>query len=372
MAAEVSRSKRIVLALNCGSSSLKFGLYETGAGKPALLCGGEAEQLGKPHSQFWFKSGGGEKKTLQIAMPDSCAALQNMLEVMRQSSAPQPQAIGHRIVHGGDKVRDHVLITDEVIANLDQAIQFAPLHVPVALKIVAEARKHYPGLPQAACLDTAFHRGMPDVSRTIPLPREIREMGVQNYGFHGLSVQSVIEQLAVLPQRVIVAHLGGGCSITAVHQGRSVDNTMGLTPTGGIMMGTRTGDLDPGVLVFLLRHGYGSADSLEDVLDHQSGLLGISQTTSDLRELQQGRERDERAGLALRMFVYQIKKAIAAMAASLGGLDALVFTGGIGEHADSLREQVVAQLQFLGEFSVHVLPSQEEKTIAAITAGLCE
>ncbi len=372
MAVEVSRSKRIVLALNCGSSSLKFGLYEMGLGKPVLLCEGEAEQLGKPQSQFWFKSGGGEKQTLQIAMPDSRAALQKAMEVMRKSSVPEPQAIGHRIVHGGNKVRDHVLITDEVIANLNQAIQFAPLHVPVALEIVAEARKNYPGLPQAACLDTAFHRSMPDVSRTIPLPRKIREMGVEKYGFHGLSVQSVIEQLADLPQRLIVAHLGGGCSITAVHQGRSVDNTMGLTPTGGIMMGTRTGDLDPGVLVFLLRHGYNGADKLEDLLDHQSGLLGVAGSTSDMREMERTRRDDSLADLALRVFAYQVRKAIGAMAASLCGLDALVFTGGIGEHAATFRQQVVSQLGFLGAFAVHVLPSEEEKTIAVITAGLCE
>ena len=370
MAAVVNRSTGLVLALNCGSSSMKFGLYDTCPNDAKAICEGAAEQLGQPRSHFWFRLGSGEKQTSNLELPDAPAAFQKAIEVIQQSGM-QPEAIGHRIVHGGSKVRDHTLITGEVMEHLQGAIDFAPLHVPVALELVEEARKQYPKLPQAACLDTAFHRGMPDVSRTIPLPKCVREFGVEKYGFHGLSVESVLRQLSPLPPRVIVAHLGGGCSITAVHEGQSVDNTMGVTPTGGIMMGTRPGDLDPGVLVFLLRHGYTSADRLEDVLDHDSGLLGISGTTSDLRELQQSREQDEHADLALRMFVYQVKKAISAMAASLGGLDALVFTGGIGEHADSVREQVVAQLRFLGDFSMHVLPSQEEKTIAAITAALC-
>ena len=350
---------------------MKFGLYETCPNDAKAICEGVFERLGQSQGQFWFRLGSGEKQTSNVALLDAPAAFQRAIEVMRQNGAPEPQAIGHRIVHGGSKVRGHTVVTGEVMERLQEAIHFAPLHVPVALEIAKEAQKQYLTLPQVACLDTAFHRGMPDVSRTIPLPRKIRDLGVEKYGFHGLSVESVLHQLSPLPLRVVVAHLGGGCSITAVHKGQSVDNTMGMTPTGGIMMGTRPGDLDPGVLVFLLRHGYASADSLEDVLDHDSGLLGISGTTGDLRELQQSREQEEHADLALRMFVYQVKKAIAAMAASLGGLDALVFTGGIGEHADCVRDQVVAQLRFLGEFSVHVLPSQEEKTIAAITAALC-
>jgi acetate kinase len=193
---------------------------------------------------------------------------------------------------------------------------------------------------------------------------------VERFGFHGLSLESILAQMSDIPERLVIAHLGNGCSVTAIKGGESIDTTMGLTPTGGIMMGTRCGDLDPGVLLFLMQHGYADRDRLSALVDRQSGLLGVSETTSDVRELLSIRQRDTRADLALRMFSYQVKKAIGAMAAALGGLDRLVFAGGIGENNGDLRNEVAAGLAFLGRFEVSVVPSQEDLQIARMTDGL--
>jgi acetate kinase len=211
---------------------------------------------------------------------------------------------------------------------------------------------------------------MPDVAKTYALPVEIRNLGVERYGFHGLSIESVLAQLAPVPERIVIAHLGNGSSITAVRNGTSVDTTMGLTPTGGVMMGTRCGDLDPGIFVFLMRNGFTAADELETMFNRKSGMIGVSEESEDVRRLLAARARDSRADLALRMFCYQVKKAIASMAASLGGLDLLVFTGGIGEHAAELREEIVSQLRFFESFEIGVVPAQENLQIARITAKL--
>jgi acetate kinase len=363
---------RIVLALNAGSSSLKFGLYRVDHGRGELLCEGEAEQLGSSASQFWFQaSESGEKQTRKLPLQDACAAAAQVLNALQESHAPAPHAVGHRIVHGGPSVREHALVTPELYAHLQQAAGFAPLHVPPALLLLDQARQHWPGIPHVACLDTAFHNTMPELGRTLPLPPEVRALGVERYGFHGLSVFSVVRQLQHVPERTIVAHLGSGCSITALHHGVSQENTMGLTPTGGIIMGTRPGDLDPGTLVFMMRNGYESAEKLETILDRHSGLRAIAETTSDMRELQAARARDPRSDLALRMFAHSIRKAIAAMAAVLNGLDLLVFTGGIGEHAGAFRDEIISGLHFLGRFEIRILPSREDQAIAEITAQIC-
>jgi acetate kinase len=209
---------------------------------------------------------------------------------------------------------------------------------------------------------------MPKVASTYALPEPVRQLGVERYGFHGLSLESIVAQFDSLPERLVVAHLGNGASITAIHIGRSIDTTMGLTPTGGVVMGTRCGDLDPGVVVYMMRNGYATSEQLETVFDRHSGLLGVSGTTSDVRELISKRATDKQADLALAIFCYQVRKAIAAMAAALGGLNALVFTGGIGEHANDLRNEICADLKFLGDVRVIVLPSQEDLQIAKISA----
>jgi acetate kinase len=211
---------------------------------------------------------------------------------------------------------------------------------------------------------------MPPISSTYALPAKIRDLGVKRYGFHGLSIESILAQLPELPPRMIVAHLGNGSSITAVRDGKSVDTTMGLTPTGGVMMGTRPGDLDPGLSIFLLRHGVADAADLEDLFDKQSGLLGVSGFSSDVRELSAQRRMNAQADLALTMFAYQVRKAVASMAAVLGGVDSLVFTGGIGEHASDLRNEICAGLDFLGDLHTLVVPAQEDLQIARNTARL--
>jgi len=211
---------------------------------------------------------------------------------------------------------------------------------------------------------------MPDVSKTYALPANIRALGVERYGFHGLSIESILAQLDFVPERTIVAHLGNGASTTAIYRGKSIDTSMGLTPSGGLMMGTRTGDLDPGVVMFLMRHGFGTVNELEQLFDHGSGLLGVSGITSDVRELMSKRTVDKQADLALRMFSYYVRKSIGGMAAALGGVDLVVFTGGIGEHAAELREEICADLPFLKGVNIRVLPAQEDLQIARITARL--
>ncbi len=337
-------ASRNVLALNCGSSSLKFGLYHVAGGDASLLFEGEAEEIGSPHGQFWIRHRADESKRKQAsAFPDHETALGRALQALKQSGAPDPDAAGHRFVHGGPKLREHQIIRPETVDILQESVAFAPLHMPAALAVLKEVGKRLPGLVQVVCFDTAFHRTLPDVSRQFALSAEVRRLGVERFGFHGLSLESILHEMRNVPENLVVAHLGNGCSVTAVKQGKSIDTTMGLTPTGGIMMGTRCGDLDPGVLLFLMQHGFADWDRLSALVDHQSGLLGVSETTSDVRELLEKRESDKRADLALRMFSYQVKKSIAAMSGALGGLDQLVFAGGIGENNAALRNEVASR-----------------------------
>jgi acetate kinase len=357
----------LILALNCGSSSLKFGAYQAGT-KPLVICEGEVEEIGKDTSSLWFRHG--ETRREQRPFPDHAAALQRGLELLKDAGVDKIQAIGHRIVHGGTLVREHQRLTNQVIDGLRAAIPFAPLHLPAALTVIESVTSQLRDTPQVVCLDTAFHRSLPDVSRNFALPAHIRERDVERFGFHGLSLESIVARLDPIPPRLVVAHLGNGSSITAIRDGKSVDTSMGLTPAGGVMMGTRSGDLDPGVFIYLLQNGYADADKLMDLLEKQSGLVGVSGTTSDVRTLLEARAQDTRADLALRMFTYQVRKTIGAMAAVLGGLDTLIFSGGIGEHAATLREDIHANLSFLGSYRERVLAAEEDLQIARITAKL--
>jgi acetate kinase len=360
-----------ILALNCGSSSLKFGLYAAGEGEPKLICEGEAEQVGGDSSSFWFKPDAKtDRQEQKLRLSTHAEALEQALKALKEGGAPTPDAVGHRVVHGGPQVREHRKLTSEVLGQLQSAADYAPLHVPPALNVIKAVQDQMPEVAQVICLDTAFHRTMPDVSRQFALPADVTKLGVERYGFHGLSLESILAQLDPVPERMVVGHLGSGVSITAIQNGKSIDTTMGLTPTGGVMMGTRCGDLDPGVLLFLMRNGYGDPEKLEALCDHRSGLLGVSGVSSDSRELVRARANNAHADLALRMFSYQIRKAIAAMAAALDGLDLLVFTGGIGEHAEEIRQEITAGLAFLGESETKVLPAQEDLQIARITANL--
>ncbi len=371
MAGLSARGQKTVLALNCGSSSLKFGLYSARSEEIALLSEGEAEEIGRPESSFWFKRASDsseERENLQFR--DHSAALAHALETLDRAVIPAIDAVGHRIVHGGPRLRQHQCVTPDVLEKLRAAVEYAPLHLPAALSVLEAVTQKRGDIRQVVCLDTAFHRTMPEVAKTVAFPEDVRRLGVERYGFHGLSVESVVTRLDPVPERLIVAHLGNGASLTAIRNGRSIDNTMGMTPSGGVMMGTRCGDLDPGTVIYLMRHGYSDASTLEELFDHRSGLVGVSGRTSDVRELTKIREQDARADLALRMFCYGVRKAIGGMAAALGGLDALVFTGGIGEHGVELREEIVSGLEFLPAHKTLILPAQEDLQIARITAKL--
>ena len=339
---------RTVLALNVGSSSLKFGYFMVGASGTRALASGTEESVDEPQ-----------------------AALARIAQQLDAQGLPAPAAVGHRIVHGGPQCRQHTLIDTAVLRQLQSATAFAPLHLPPALALVRAAQARFPGIAQVACLDTAFHSHMPDVARTLPIPRELRALGIQRYGFHGLSGESIVRQLGSdLPPRLVIAHLGHGASVTAVARGASVDTSMGLTPTGGVIMSTRCGDIDPGVLTYLVReHGYDAA-ALEALIDQRSGMLGISGLSGDLRELNAAAASTSASGadarLAIAMFCASVRKQIAAMAAVLVGVDLLVFTGGIGENDVPVRTLICAGLEALGihQASVRVMPTKEEEQIA--------
>ena len=345
-----------VLALNAGSSSLKFGLYLVGTSGCRRLASGMEETVGAPQ-----------------------AVIARIAQSLTAQGLPAPLAVGHRIVHGGPHLRRHTLIDAAVMLQLETAKVFAPLHVPTALALVRFAQERYPGIPQVACLDTAFHAGMPDVARTLPLPRELRALGVERYGFHGLSCESIVRQLGNdLPQRMVIAHLGHGASVTAVAHGASIDTSMGLTPTGGVIMSTRCGDIDPGVLAYVVREHRYDAAQLEALIDERSGMVGISSLSGDMRELRAAASSasasNADARLAIEMFCYSVRKQIAAMAVALGGIDLLVFTGGIGENDAATRRSIGTGLVALGvrtesEFA-RVMPSQEEEQIALHTGQL--
>jgi acetate kinase len=322
-----------VLCLNAGSSSLKAAAFvHAGDGaEPRRVASHHTERVG---------SAGGHLAALR-AIVDECAA-----------SGFVPDVLAHRIVHGGPDQVDHAAVDEAVRARLEAARPFAPLHLPVELAVLDAAGEVWPDRPQVACLDTAFHRHLPPVARRLPIPADYDAAGVCRYGFHGLSYEHLVHHLGVdLGARAVLAHLGSGASLAAVRDGLGVDTTMGLTPAGGVVMGTRTGDLDPGVLVHLQRaHGLG-VDEIEALVDRRSGLLGLSGTSADVRDLEAARDRDDTdadAALALDAFASGVAKQVAALSTVLGGIDTLVFTAGVGEGSASVRAEVVRRLAHLG------------------------
>ena len=361
--AEISTAPRSLLAVNGGSSSVKFALFTFGP-QPALL-GRQA-----------------------IATHGEAAIRQMLAWIDQQAPPPAIAAIGHRIVHGGPLHREPQPITAAVRADLTRLVPFAPNHLPDEIALIDALAEHRPGVPQVACFDTAFHRDIPEVARRLPIPAAYDARGIQRYGFHGLSCAFLMEELARVAGeetsrgRVILAHLGNGSSVTAVRDGQSIDTTMAFTPIGGVVMSTRSGDLDPGVMTYLARTDKLSADELEEMLSRQSGLRGISGTTGDMQQLLAGQEPAERQ--AVDSYVYSIAKAIGALTAALHGLDTLVFSGGIGEHAAIVRERVCDAFRYLGvsldtaanarhapvistpasRVTVRVIPTNEELMIA--------
>jgi acetate kinase len=336
-----------ILALNSGSSSLKLSLYRFQNGTFSRLVSGQAEEIGSDKGQVTLKS---DRETLlkesrNFAGTEDAAKF--LIGFLVERKFPNPDAIGHRIVHGGPQLREHQVITPEVLTMLERAVPFAPLHLPPALEVLRYSMQRFRGIREIACFDTAFHRTLPECAARLPFSREFWDKGLQRYGFHGLSFESIVDTLGSgLPSKLVVAHLGNGCSLCAIRDGKSIDTTMGLTPTGGVMMGTRCGDLDPGVLLHLLREGY-SGETLDRLLNHESGLRGVSGKTNDMRQLLASAPTDNDAALAVEMFCYVITKFMGAMTAALGGIELLVFTGGIGEHAAAIRGRICGRLEHL-------------------------
>jgi acetate kinase len=378
----------IVLCLNSGSSSLKLGLFSGDDRLASCAIDGIGGATGRLRVRG---KGGAALRDEPSRAANHGDAVHAGLDALAGHGFPPPDAAGHRFVHGGPRQHEPRMIDADLFAVLRDAVPFAPLHLPAELLGVDAVTSRSPGLPQVACFDTDFHWDMPEVARRLPLPRELYEAGIRRYGFHGLSYESVVAELgADVLGRAVIAHLGNGASMAAVRDGRSVDTTMGMTPAGGFMMGTRSGDLDPGVFVHLLdAHGY-DARRLEDLVDRRSGLLAISQSTSDMRALLEARASNAKAALAVDMFCRQAAKAAAALVTALGGLDSLVFTGGIGEHAAPVREAICSRLAHVGvridparnathapminsdasACSVRIVPANEELTIARHTRAV--
>ena len=347
-----------ILVLNSGSSSIKFSIYEAADGGRTKLYEGAVDGIGTDLGKFWIKDAEGKKLVDETpSLPTRAVAFALVADVMHSPKFPAPAAIGHRVVSGGPTIHENQRITPELIDEMERYTAFAPLHTPIAVYIMREALRLFPTTPNFAILDTYFHRTMPEVVRHMPIPPEYADMGVRRYGYHGISYESIIYQLQPnVPERLIVAHLGNGASITAIRDGKCLDTSMGLTPTGGIISGTRTGDIDPGVLLFILRKiaetaesATAAADQLEVVASKKAGLLGVSELSNDMRDLREAiKEGNAKARLAVDKFVWTLQKWIGGFFAELGGLDMLVFTGGIGENDIASRAEVCAGLGALG------------------------
>jgi acetate kinase len=336
----------IVLCLNAGSSSLKFSVWED----DECLGDGEVEEIGRAGAVAWVRVPGGPSRRLPGRWADHGAAAAGVFSLLGEHALPEPAGVGHRLVHGGPHHVRPERVTPALLGELRALIPLAPLHMPSGLAGVEVVAARFPALPQVVCFDTAFHRDLPEVARRLALPRELCDgAGIRRFGFHGLSYEYVMERLGPSGRgRVVIAHLGNGASMAAVRDGRPVDTTMGLTPAGGFMMGTRTGDLDPGVLLYLMRERGFDAERLDRLVNKESGLLGVSGASADMKTLLERRPRDEGAALAVAMFCYQARKQVGAFAAAMGGLDTLVFTGGIGERAAAVRAEICDGLDHLG------------------------
>jgi acetate kinase len=383
-----------VLTINAGSSSIRFAFYGSGS-DPAKLEYGKIERIGESGAAFEVSAGRG-KTSSRVAVEAGSfrAAVDSLVRWLEsQPRFAEVTAVGHRVVHGMTHSRP-ARVTPQLLEELRAAIPYDPEHLPQEIELIELFGRRFPRLDQVACFDTAFHRTMPRVATIIPIPRRYESKGVRRYGFHGLSYTFLLRELARLGDgacqhgRVILAHLGNGASVAAVRDGRSIDTSMAFTPAAGLPMSTRSGDLDPGVLSFLATSQALDPAALQKMVNHESGLLGISETSSDVRDLLAREREDVRAAEAIGVFCYQAKKWIAAFAGALGGLDTLVFAGGIGENSAPIRQRVCEGLQFIGleldesrncehaplissaasRVAVRVIATDEESVIARMTA----
>jgi acetate kinase len=340
-----------ILSVNCGSSSLKFSLYHSGSLLPE--CTGSVNAIGSAESNFDIRKGEQSIEHKVTGFKDLDAAVKAVIRWLKNSVYKNCLlAIGHRLVQGGPDHREPELITDRLLETLHQFIYLAPNHLPDELKTIKTFQFAFPGLPQVACFDTTFHKNMPDEAKYYPLPAKYREQGLLHYGFHGLSYEYIMQKLKsdmvkIKAQKIIIAHLGNGASMAAVKYGTCIETTMGLSPIGGLVMGTRSGDLDPGVILFLLKQGGLTVTQLDELLSKGSGLKAIA-GKSDVQGLLKMEAKDPKALAAITMFCYQARKFIGSLAAAMGGLDTLVFTGGIGENSAIIRERICLDLGFLG------------------------
>jgi acetate kinase len=343
-------ARHTILCINVGSSSCKFSLYSISGQAESVVAEGAADRIGTSGGKIEIHDANGQslaKSDRELSRTQ--VAVSALFDEFERVKLPRLDAVGHRIVHGGPHHVAPELVTPALLDDLKKLIPFAPLHMPGGIEGIEAVAARHPNLPQVACFDTAFHRGMPERAERFPLPRELWDAGLRRYGFHGISYEYIMLALgADVPPRVVIAHLGNGASMAAVLNGRPHDTTMGFTPAGGFMMGTRPGDLDPGVILYLLEQKGYDAARLGELVNLKSGLLGVSGLSSDVKTLLDARPNNADAAMAIDMFCYQIRRSIGALAAALGGLDMLVFTGGIGEHAAAIRAEVCDGLAHLG------------------------
>lgn len=352
---DTSKDVASVLTVNAGSSSVKWALFRAGS-PPVRMAAGKIERIGLPDGILSIvdgETGQSDRRTIPVA--DYAAAVRLLIDQLaRSAKGLSIQAIGHRVVHGGNRYTDPVLLSSEVMKELHRLRPYDPEHLPAEITLIEAVGKHYPNVPQVACFDTGFHQHMPRVARLMAIPRRYEKLGVRRYGFHGLSYAYLMEELERIVSskaargKVIIAHLGNGASMAAVRDGKSIDTTMGFTPASGLPMSTRSGDLDPGLFSYLVRTEGMTAEQFQDMVNARSGLLGLSEISPDMRDLLKKEGQDVRAAEAVALFCYQGKKWIGAYAAALGGLEQLLFSGGIGEHAPAVRARMCEGLEFLG------------------------
>ena len=386
-----------ILTLNGGSSTIKFAVFSP-TSPPTRLFAGHIERIGTPQPQLTTTSGNPplpETSPITGKSFDDC--LQAILIHLKQQLGPSSlAAVGHRIVHGGLHLIEHQLVTEDLLAELRRSQPLDLTHLPREIALIEAFRLAFPAIPHIACFDTAFHQNLPRIAQLLPIPRHFQNAGLRRFGFHGLSYSYLMSRLTaiagpvVADGRIILAHLGSGASMAAVHRGKPVDTTMSFTPASGLVMGTRPGDFDPGLLIYLMKDQKLSADEMENFIAGQCGLLGVSEISSDIRDLLAVRATDPRAADAVDLFCHQAKKHLCAMAATLAGLDTLVFAGGIGEHSPEIRAAICNGLEFLGlnldpsrnarnhdiistdtsRVTVRVIPTDEESMIAQLVQTL--
>jgi acetate kinase len=396
-----------ILVINSGSSSIKFSVFElrdrVSFGDPRSLFEGEVSGVGGPGAKLRFQDSMGNDLAggkPELKAGTASEAIHAVIDVVFGGRVPSMDAVGYRVVHPGSRLKGHWRITDEVLRELEGAGEFAPLHDPAVVSVIQTVMERMPAVAHFACFDTVFHESMGEAATTYALPEAVRARGVRRYGFHGLSCESIVRQIldAVecgamkFPRRMVIAHLGSGCSVTAVERGRSVDTTMGLTPTGGVVMGTRPGDLDPGLMLYLLRQQEGdkaaAIDAMEGMVNRAAGMVALSGMKNDMKTMRDAAAKgDEKALLAAEVFARSIRKVIGGFAWLMGGLDLIVFSGGIGEHDPASRAEILEDLTGMGvslddalntakgdgvrrvssadsQVAVYVVPSQEDRMIA--------